>query len=116
MNAHARLQPAIPARAGATSPSHAECAAVHAARRAFRRYGFALAAGDVVAHAEAIREGRAERLGDVLHGRVMYRLVFRGRPVFPVYCPVLSAVVTYAPGPLWLETASRWGRTGSAPR
>lgn len=100
----------------ATSPSHAECAAVHAARRAFRRYGLALAACDVVAHAEAICTGAAERLGDVLHGRVMFRLVFRGRPVFPVYCPVLSAIVTYAPGPLWVDTARRWGATGSAAR
>lgn len=116
MNAHARLQPGLSPRAGATSAPHAECAAVHAARRAFRRYGFAMAAGDVVAHGEAIRAGKAERLGDVLHGRVMFRLVFRGRPVFPVYCPVLSAVVTYAPGPQWIETASRWGRTGGATR
>jgi len=96
----------------ATSASHAEAAAVHAARRAFRRYGFAMAAGDVVAHGETIRAGEAERLGDVLHGRVMFRLSFRGRAVFPVYCPVLSAVVTYAPGPLWIETPSRWGFQG----
>jgi hypothetical protein len=99
-----------------TSPSHAECAAVHAARRAFRRYGFAMAAGDVVAHGAAIRAGEAEPLGEVLHGRVMYRIRFRGRPVFPVYCPVLAAVVTYAPGPLWIETASRWGAAGRSGR
>ena len=46
----------------------------------------------------------------------MYRLAFRGQPVFPLYGPVLSAIVTYAPGPLWIATAARWGAAGSAAR
>lgn len=89
------------------SPNHSrEDTALHAVHRAWTRYGLALSPTEVRDHGEMIAAGEADYIGPVLHGREMYRLRWRGRTIWPVWCPTLRRVVTYAHGPQWARRAA----------
>lgn len=76
--------------------SGAERARRHFQRRAWERFGLALAAPDVAAIEERIRRG-----GGVLvrsdRGRTVHRLTVRSREIFVVFCPCLDCAVTALP-------------------
>jgi hypothetical protein len=103
---HGRLhQPTGKVRAGGRgsatheefSAEHRSNAIIHTARRAFQRYGLVVTPTDIEALSEAAKT--SDVVAEGKGGRTLHRLTFRGRTVFPLFCPHLGCIVTFLPGP-----------------
>lgn len=69
----------------------------HVRRRAWRRFGLALANPDITAIEDSIRDGGGEDVGTQPDGRYGRRMTVRGRILVVVFDPRLDCAVTLLP-------------------
>ena len=87
--------------------SHREAPRLHAARRAWQRYGIAVGQVELLRAERRIWAGRAVWLVDQPNMRSAYRVKIKGRPVVVVFDIHLDAIVTCLPNEMWARDYRR---------
>lgn len=97
-------------------PTHAQCAQRHAMRRAWQRYGLAVALADLRAAERRIWAGDADWLCDCADMQQAFRVRLKERRVVVIFSIPLGVIVTVLPSAAWVRELRDPARRGGAVR